>query len=152
MTDKGDVTVTRCVMVLLLIGIADPAFADCFEAAGKRHRLPPELLRAIACVESHHNPLAVNKNRNGSIDLGVMQINSLWLPTLATFGIERDHLWDLCTNVYVGAWVLAQNVQVLGFNWRAIGAYNAGLKETPTRDVLRYAYAKKVYRAIDRGC
>jgi hypothetical protein len=40
----------------------------------------------------------------------------------------------------------------VGLGWRAIGAYNAGLKETPEREYLRYVYAKKVYQAIDSGC
>ena len=142
----------RFMIIVLLIGSADTALADCFDRAAKRHGLPVALLRAIACVESNHNPYAVHRNANGSVDLGVMQINSWWLPRLERYGIERDHLWDLCTNVHVGAWVLAQNIHVLGFSWRAIGAYNAGLEQTPEREELRYAYAQKVYRAVDRGC
>ncbi len=142
----------RYLIIVLLMSIAEPALADCFDRAAERHRIPAALLRAIACVESNHNPYALHRNTNGSVDLGVMQINSWWLPTLERYGIERDHLWDLCTNVHVGAWVLAQNIKVFGFSWRAIGAYNAGLKETPEREELRHAYAQKVYRAIDRGC
>lgn len=142
----------RCLTILLLVFIADAAEADCFDAAADRHGVPAGVLRAIACVESNHNPNALNRNRNGSVDYGVMQINSVWLRELAKFGIERGHLWDLCTNVHVGAWILAQNFQAFGFSWRAIGAYNAGLKETPSREYLRYEYAKKIYRVIDGGC
>lgn len=142
----------RYLLVALTLGIADTALADCFERAAERHRVPAPLLRAIACVESNHNAYAVHRNANGSVDLGVMQINSWWLPKLKPFGIERDHLWDLCTNVHVGAWVLAQNIKVLGLSWQAIGAYNAGLRQTPEKEALRYAYAQKVYRAIDNGC
>ena len=142
----------RCLTILLLVFIADAAAADCFDAAADRHRVPADVLRAIACVESNHKPNAINRNRNGSVDYGVMQINSLWLRELASFGIERGHLWDLCTNVHVGAWILAQNFQTFGFGWRAIGAYNAGLQETPAREHLRYEYAKKIYRALDGGC
>lgn len=145
-------TVIRYLTILPLFLAADPAVADCYDAAASRHGIPAEILRAIACVESNHNHLAVNRNRDGSTDYGVMQINSLWLPVLGKFGIEPDHLWDLCTNVHVGAWVLAQNVRALGFGWRAIGAYNAGMKDTPERETLRYVYAKKIYQAIDRGC
>jgi soluble lytic murein transglycosylase-like protein len=145
-------TVIRYLTILPLLLAADPAAADCFDAAGERHGVSAAILRAIACVESNHNHLAVNRNRNGSIDVGVMQINSLWLPVLGKFGIEQDHLWDLCTNIHVGAWILAHNIQTVGLGWRAIGAYNAGLKETPEREYLRYVYAKKVYQAIDSGC
>lgn len=139
-------------VVLLGIQVAGSVSADCFETAAERHQVPADLLRAIACVESNFNAYAVNRNRNGSVDYGVMQINSSWLPELSKFGIRPDHLWDACTNIYVGAWVLAQKIRAFGFNWRAIGAYNAGLKQTPLREYLRYEYAKKVYGVLDNGC
>ena len=139
-------------VVCLGILCAGWASADCYESAAARYDLSADLLRAIACVESNFNAHAVNHNANGSTDYGVMQINSIWLAELSTFDIERDHLWDACTNIHVGAWVLAQKIQRLGYTWRAIGAYNAGLKDTPTREQLRYAYAKKVYRAHQHGC
>jgi soluble lytic murein transglycosylase-like protein len=132
--------------------MAETVSADCFDTAAKRHHLPADLLRAIACVESNYNPHAINYNRDGSADYGVMQINSRWLVELRGFGIERDHLWDSCTNIHVGAWVLAQKIKALGFTWRAIGAYNAGLKQTLHRERLRYEYAKKVYDVFDNGC
>ena len=139
---------------VLFIGLflADTLCADCFNSAADRHRVSVDLLRAIACVESNFNPHAVNRNRDGSLDYGVMQINTAWLAKLGEFGIERDHLWDPCINIHVGAWVLAQKIQAFGFTWRAIGAYNAGLKDTPLREHLRYEYAKKVYRAVDNDC
>ena len=140
--------------LVVLLGIlhAELVSADCFETAAERHRVSADLLRAIACVESNFNPHAINRNRNGSVDYGVMQINSVWLKELGEFGIERDHLWDWCTNIHVGAWVLAQKIQRLGYTWRAIGAYNAGLKDTRLREQLRYEYAEKVYRVVEHGC
>ena len=126
--------------------------ADCFDAAASRHEVPSELLRAIACVESNFDHHAYNDNRNGSYDIGIMQINSIWLPELSRFDIVEDHLWDMCTNVPVGAWVLSQKIAAFGYTARAIGAYNAGLRDTPTREYQRYEYAKKVYRAVDHGC
>lgn len=137
---------------LSLLAFAGTAHADCFDEAGKRHAVPADLLRAIACVESGNDPHAINYNRNGTTDYGLMQINAIWLPRLADYGIEQKHLWDMCTNVHVGAWVMAQKIAAFGFTWRAIGAYNAGLEETPLREHLRYEYATKVYSAIDNGC
>ena len=86
------------------------------------------------------NPQAVGRNRNGSRDIGLMQINSAWLPTLATRGIGERELFEPCTNIQVGAWILATNFQRLGYTWDAVGAYNA---ENPA---LRRAYAERVYR------
>ena len=68
-----------------------------------------------------------------------MQINSAWLPELAKHGISERHLWEPCTNIHVGAWVLAQKVKKLGMTWDAVGAYNA---TTPAK---RKRYAWKVY-------
>ena len=54
-----------------------------------------------------------------------MQINSSWLPTLAGHGIAEHHLFDACTSIHVGAWILAGNVSRLGYTWEAVSAYKA---------------------------
>lgn len=112
----------------LIATAAAAAALNCWAAAAHRYDLPVELLYAIGHVESRHNPRAISPpNRNGSHDIGVMQINSDWLPALARYGITRRDLIDKpCTNIQVGAWILSQEVQRFGYTWYAIGAYNAG--------------------------
>ena len=73
-----------------------------------------------------------------------MQINSRWLPALRQYGIDAHSLFDPCTNTYVGAWILAQNVRRLGYDWSAIGAYNASSERK------RMAYARKVAAILRR--
>ena len=100
---------------------------NCWAAAGVRYDLPVDLLFAIGQVESGHRVDARGNNKDGSRDLGVMQINSRWLPLLAEYRIsEQDLLTNPCTNIQVGAWILAQEVQRTGYSWESIGAYNAG--------------------------
>ncbi|MEK7888175.1 transglycosylase SLT domain-containing protein [Burkholderia contaminans] len=118
------------------------ARADCLDDAAAFQHVSVSLMRGIAQVESGMNPRAVNTNTNGTVDIGLMQINSTWLPTLAREGITRESLFDACTNAYVGAWILSQNIRQLGANWNAIGAYNSA---SPDK---RLAYARKVYDAI----
>ena len=119
--------------------------AACFEEAADRYRLPPALLKAISRVESGGNPNAINcNNKNGSCDYGHMQVNSGWLPILQRYGIDQQALFDACTNTYVGAWILAQNVHRLGYGWKAIGAYNAA---SPHK---RAQYASKVAAILRR--
>ena len=101
-----------------------PAHA-CWDDAAARYQVNSSLLHAIARTESALNPQAINRNRNGSRDIGLMQINSSWLPVLARHGIAERDLLDPCTNIRVGAWILAQNFQRLGSDWNAVGAYNA---------------------------
>jgi soluble lytic murein transglycosylase-like protein len=129
---------------LLLALLADPASA-CWEEAAAHYGVNAHLLYAIAKTESGLNPNAINRsNRNGTYDIGLMQINSSWLPTLKKHGIDEKQLYDPCTSIQVGAWILAQNMRKMGTTWEAVGAYNA-------RDAaLRIKYAWKVYRNIPR--
>lgn len=116
-------------------------FDWCFNVAGVHYNVPPNLLRAIATVESKMRPDAINYNRNGSYDVGVMQINSTWLPMLSRAGIQRGELLDPCKNIQIGAWILSQNVKRYGLTPEAIGRYNSssvGAKNT---------YIYKVFKA-----
>lgn len=132
----------RKVLVSLVLFAASWADAACFEEAAKRYSVPIELLVAISKVESGGNPRAYNKNANGSHDIGHMQINSAWLPTLARYGIDEEKLQDPCINTNIGAWVLAQNVARFGLTWNAVGAYNAATESK------RLKYARKVQRVL----
>jgi soluble lytic murein transglycosylase-like protein len=114
----------------------------CWDDAAKRYQVSSALLYAIARTESGLNPQAIGRNRNGSRDIGLMQINSTWLPTLASHGIHEHDLFEPCTNIHVGAWILADNVSRLGYTWEAVGAYNT------TNPALRRAYIEKVRRHL----
>ena len=125
----------------LLIAIALPA-QGCWDDAATRFQVNSTLLYAIARTESGLNPTAVGRNTNGSRDVGLMQINSSWFAQLARYGIEESHLLDPCTNIHVGAWILAQNIARYGYSWEAVGAYNA---VDPGR---RKRYVEKVRRHL----
>lgn len=113
----------------------------CWDQAAAYHNVDPWLLMSIAKVESGFNPSAFNGNRNGSYDLGMMQINSSWFPRLKKMGITQEMLKDACTSTYVGAWILSHNIKQYGYTWRAIGAYNS------PKVSIGYKYARKVYAA-----
>ena len=127
--------------VALALCTALPALA-CWDDAAQRYQVSSALLYAIARTESGLNPQAVGRNGNGSRDIGLMQINSAWLPTLASHGINERDLFEPCTSIEVGAWILAGNVSRLGYTWDAVGAYNA---KSPA---LRRAYVDKVRRHL----
>jgi len=132
-------------MACLLLMCNPSAFAGdpkCFEQAAARYGVPEDLLRAISHVESRGNPSARNKNKNGSTDIGHMQINSYWLPILAKHGITKSQLMNACTNTHVGAWILANNISHMGYRWEAVGAYNS---KNPARAA---SYTRKVAVAL----
>ena len=123
---------------------SDASLPACFEAAGARYRIDPLLLYAIAQVESRLQADAVNHNRNGTVDYGVMQINSIHLPWLKRHGIDAQRLLsEPCTTVEVGASILADMMSRLGYSWDAVGAYNAGA--APGRAAARSQYAARVW-------
>uniref|UniRef100_UPI003F495E41 lytic transglycosylase domain-containing protein n=1 Tax=Cupriavidus taiwanensis TaxID=164546 RepID=UPI003F495E41 len=111
------------------------AYADCLDDAATFHGVSPTLLRSIAWQESGMRPWVTNRNTNGSEDIGLMQINSIHLPRLGRYGITRAHLFDGCTNAYVGAWILRENIQRFGPTWKAVGAYNASSPDKQLRYV-----------------
>jgi soluble lytic murein transglycosylase-like protein len=129
------------------------AHAYCFEEASKRYSISEQLLRAIARVESNTNAAAMNMSHVGrtkSYDIGLMQINSSWLPKLRTLGIDEQALKDPCQNLMVGAWILAHHMREDGADWNGVGAYNASCRGA-TREqcaALRNAYTSKVYAAL----
>lgn len=118
------------------------ASAFCFEEAGNRYGISPQLLYAISKGESSFNPLAINYNTNGTYDYGLMQINSTWEPVLRKLGISWNNLADPCTNVMVGTWVLSQCIRDYGYTWSAVGCYNS---RTPSK---RDRYAARVARIV----
>jgi len=133
---------TLAFLLCLSIGSSNPAAAFCFEEAGNRYGISPQLLYAISKGESSFNPLAINYNTNGTYDYGLMQINSTWEPALRKLGISWNNLADPCTNVMVGAWVLSQCIRDYGYTWSAVGCYNS---RTPSK---RDRYAARVARIV----
>jgi len=115
---------------------------QCFVGAAQFHHVNVQVLKGIAHVESGFNPSAINKNKNGTYDMGLMQINSSWFPKLKQFNIPVSALYDPCTNIYIGAWILSKGMKKYGNTWQAIGAYNT------VSPLLNQKYATKVYRAV----
>ncbi|TAN41676.1 MAG: murein transglycosylase [Nitrospirae bacterium] len=115
----------KILIYLMTVLVLSPAYANafCFEEAGKKYGISPALLEAIAKNESNLNPKAVNRNRNGSLDYGLMQINSSWIGPLRLK--PSDLMSDPCYNTFVGAKILKQCIDRYGLSWEAVGCYNA---------------------------
>ena len=125
-------------------GAVSPARANCFDDAAAYQHVNPLILRAIAWQESRNQPGATHLNANGSIDYGVMQINSIHLDALSRFGIERSALMSPCKNIYIAAWQLRQQMVKYGNTWAAVGAYHSA---TPA---LRDQYARQIQAILRR--
>ncbi|AXC73801.1 type III secretion system invasion protein IagB [Salmonella enterica] len=131
------------IIVIWLLSMST-ARADCWLQAEKMFNIESELLYAIAQQESAIKPGAIGYNRDGSTDIGLMQINSFHMKRLKKMGIsETQLLHDPCISVIVGASILSDMMKIYGYSWEAVGAYNAGT--SPKRADIRKSYAKKIW-------
>jgi soluble lytic murein transglycosylase-like protein len=103
--------------------LPDPA--PCVGPAAEYHKVNPWVLKAILKVESNFNPRARNRNANGTVDVGIAQINSIHFARLAKFGVTEDALKDGCISTYVAAWHLAQQTARYGNTWYGVAAYHS---------------------------
>lgn len=79
-----------------------------------------------------------------------MQINPWWLPRIERFKITPRKLYEPCTNIHVGAWILAQNFRDYGRNWNSIGIYNAGTSSDPAIRAKAEQYILRIKKHYGR--
>ncbi len=129
--------------------LAARMIAACVFLAANTYEVPPAALMGIYQIEAGRLGQEV-ANKNGSYDLGPMQINTLWVPELSRrWGVSattarrlvRD---DACTNVGVAAWILRQHLDETGNIAQAIAHYHS---RTP---VNGHNYKSKVVQRIAR--
>lgn len=129
-----------CIVILLSMVTTAQGDELCFDDAGVEYDINPRILKAIAKVESNYNPRAINWNKNGTYDFGIMQINSNWANSL---GINWwNTLGDPCSNIKGGAMILSNCMKTYGYSWEAIGCYNS---RTPSK---RDRYAQLVFKKL----
>ncbi|EGJ9794401.1 lytic transglycosylase domain-containing protein [Escherichia coli] len=142
----------------LSILITKMSFASsaCFNEAGTMFRIEPNLIKAIALVESNLKKDSTGKNRDKknnikSFDYGLMQINQMHIPMLKKRGIikdERDLLDNPCLNIKIGTEILYKHFSRCGMTWQCLGTYNAGFAMDNQKKRLQYA--QKIYIVYTR--
>lgn len=105
----------------------------CFDYAAQTEQVNATVLMAIAWHESHFLPWRVHRNRDGSFDYGLMQINS---TNLASLHLNKTTVMQVCNNIVAGARLYRRAVRRYGNTWAAVGAYHS---ITPA---LQQAWAK----------
>jgi len=122
----------------------------CITAAAKLYGLPPAVLVILLNVE-RGSLGRVSPNTNGTVDIGPIQINEIWLPEVAahwhatvadTYKALRD---NFCVNVEAGAWILRRGLdEARGDFWEGVGYYHSHTPEHKTR------YLRGVLRQVLR--
>jgi hypothetical protein len=122
-------------------------YLACMAFIASVNQLPPRVLPSIQAVEGGA-PGIVHRNTDGSEDLGVMQINTRWLPALSGYfnlpvAEVRVRLLDVpCFNVAAAGAVLRHYLnETRGDLMTAIGDYHS---HTP---LLNQQYQMQVVRS-----
>ncbi len=125
-------------------------FLACMATVAAFYHLPPRALPAIQQVEGGTLG-SVSRNTDGSEDLGVMQVNTVWLKPLSVRArlpeaeVRRRLIEDACFNIAAAGAILRIYLdEEHGDLMRAVGDYHS---HTPARNA---AYQAKVLAAASR--
>ncbi|MBW8191331.1 lytic transglycosylase domain-containing protein [Neiella marina] len=113
---------------------------SCLSKSAKKHQVPEVMLRAIMDVEAGKVG-TVKANRNGSADLGVMQINTINLNEIKT-NFPDVGWYELatrpCTNIDVAAWFLKKKIDNRdGHVIEGVGDYHSKTPEVRIKYMFR---------------
>ncbi len=125
-------------------------FLTCMALVAQVYALPPRVLPAIQAVEGGR-PYLVHPNTDGSADLGIMQINTLWLPVLSRYTrldqptVRAKLLGEPCFNIAAAGMILRTYLdETRGDLLLAVGNYHS---HTPFRNAQ---YQSLVLRSAAR--
>lgn len=106
-------------------------YLHCMMVVAATASLPPRVLPVIQKIEGGAVGV-VHQNSNGTQDLGVMQVNTLWLPALAARAgfseaeTRRKLIHDPCFNIAAAALILRGYLtETHGALLPAIGDYHS---------------------------
>lgn len=135
--------------------MSNTVLAACILIAAQTYQVPPGVMLGIMQVEGGRVGLEV-QNRNGSHDLGIMQINTVWLEELAKrWRTDRAtaRRWvrdDGCVNVAVAGWILRQRINKTGGLWSGIAGYHSLTPGIGSSYANRVRTAMRRYNLSDR--
>ncbi|MBP0494958.1 lytic transglycosylase domain-containing protein [Roseomonas indoligenes] len=125
-------------------------YLACMALVAQIYDLPPRVLPSIQAVEGGR-PGLVMRNANGSEDLGVMQVNTVWLSSLVRYtGLDsaevRKRLIERpCFNIAAAGLIMRTHLNASsGDLMRAVGNYHS---HTP---LLHQSYRARVISAATR--
>ena len=137
--DHGGIQMIKPILLSLLLTtsvFASPVVLEVPKGMGShfvdtclKHDVPIDLAWRLIKWESDWNEQAVNYNRDGTRDLGIMQLNSQWIGHFSERynGGDAIDVWMWRTSMAVGIAHLSRLYSVTGSWPGAVAAYNVGL-------------------------
>ena len=102
----------------------------CFVAEAQKQQI--SLLLAASVMKNEAGRVGFERqNKDGSWDLGPMQINTVHLRDIQKWTGLKEHevrrslVWDMCANVATGMWLLRRAIDRSGDVWAGVGAYHS---------------------------
>lgn len=121
-------------------------FFSCVAQSAVYFKIHPRIILSIADVEGGKNGSYV-KNKNGTHDMGIMQINTIHLPEIQQEYpqiTESRIVNDTCVNVYLSAKILYKKMKGKYSFWEGVGNYHS---KTPH---IREKYLNKLFAAYKK--
>lgn len=125
-------------------------FLACMAGVAAFYHLPPRVLPSIQAVEAGR-PGVVHVNRDGSRDLGVMQVNTRWVQPLAIqtamppLVVQQRLLFDPCFSIAAAGAIMRLYLNEAGGDLlRAVGYYHSH------QPVLAETYRLQVVASANR--
>lgn len=125
-------------------------FLACMVLVAQVYALPPRVLPSIQAVEGGA-PGVAHLNTDGSEDLGVMQVNTVWIPRLVRYTrmdaatVRARLLGDTCFNIAAAGLIMRTYLdEANGDLMRAVGFYHSHTA------AFHEAYKTKVLRSASR--
>jgi soluble lytic murein transglycosylase-like protein len=109
-------------------------FLACMAAAAAFYHLPPRVLPSIQAVEGGQVG-SISRNRDGSDDYGVMQVNSLWVEPIARAvrmapdAVRQRLVYDPCFSIAAGAAIM--RTYLIETHWDLLAAVGDYHSHTP---------------------
>jgi soluble lytic murein transglycosylase-like protein len=120
------------------------AYRDCVSTAAESFELSPLMIELIIETEGGW-PGARMRNKDNSYDLGVMQINTRWLPFFAERGLSESDLQNnACLNIYAGTYLLKKHLKQTGDVALAMAYYHN------RKPHFAAAYLARIQSVIDK--
>ncbi|MBQ69144.1 conjugal transfer protein [Candidatus Saccharibacteria bacterium] len=124
---------------------ADHPQHQCIRKAAVDNRLPEEILWAIRIAEGGKRGI-LRQNKDGSVDVGVMQINSTHFDYFRSkYGVKPAWLLhNQCISILAGGYRLAKEIKRRGDFWIGVGDYHS---RTQSKNLK---YRKRVLEVLER--
>jgi soluble lytic murein transglycosylase-like protein len=112
---------------------------SCINHAAIIYHVPATIILSVMKKEGGRNG-AASVNKNGTIDYGVMQINSIWLAKIVPYGYTKEDLqFNACKNITVATWIIAQGLAQGKSSWSGVANYHSRTK------IYNEKYSKSIY-------